>query len=466
MAGRPAVARGGGLTGVHYGLIAFVIVSVLALAGFIFALTNLKRAQDEAADARRRLSTYGSPPGYYADEAANRNSTVFAVMQDELAKLAELVTGRPQAVWRTIEQDAARVRGEVARESAGAVKESDPLLGALTALHRALLQARQNSAALTRQVEDLQGQVQALREGVQAARDEYAAQVKELNDRVAQLEREKNEALQAKDRQLAELTAEATARAEEFNRERLAARERERDKDARLARLAAQVESLQKQIQELKPSLLDPGAILTKADGRIQRAIPGSDIVYISLGQQDHVKPGMGFEVFPQTPEPTATYRGKASIEVVAVMPQSSECRVRRTTPGRPIVEGDIVVNLAYERGRRPRFVVRGDFDLNYDGVIDFDGAEKVAGIIREWGGQVAAELDPTVDFVVVGVPPQVPEVDQRQRTAVMDALAEQRSLEQSRFRKLIDEARALYIPVITQSQFLFLTGHAGPPGS
>ncbi|MBN2447422.1 MAG: hypothetical protein JXO22_11880, partial [Phycisphaerae bacterium] len=205
-----------------------------------------------------------------------------------------------------------------------------------------------------------------------------------------------------------------------------------------------------------------PTAILTKADGKVLRAIPGSDLVYIDLGSNDGVKVGMGFEVFSKVDIPEGL-RGKASLEVATVMSDTAECRVTRSTPSKPIIEDDLVVNIAFERNRLPKFVVKGDCDLDYDGQPDGEnGREKVAGLIRQWGGQVAPELDETTDFVVIGTAPFVPVIPVGETaTATIMAQADAARLARVDFQDLIARANATYIPVITQSQFLFLTGYA-----
>ncbi|MBN2448254.1 MAG: hypothetical protein JXO22_16120, partial [Phycisphaerae bacterium] len=109
MAGRPA-SRGGGLTGLHYGLIAFVIVSVAALAGFIMQLTQNKKLQDEA-DRLSKLvdEDYGRPPQFYLGEArASRGSTAFAVMERYLKDYGTLVSGNSDAVYPAVAAQAER----------------------------------------------------------------------------------------------------------------------------------------------------------------------------------------------------------------------------------------------------------------------------------------------------------------------------------------------------------------------
>ena len=233
-----------------------------------------------------------------------------------------------------------------------------------------------------------------------------------------------------------------------------------RELELELSRSHNQIASLQQQIQGLKGTF-DREAILRKADGRILRAIPGSDVVYINLGRNENVKVGMTFEVFPQLSTGPYTLRGKASLEVATLMEDTAECRVTRRVPSQPIVEGDIVVNIAYEQRREPKFVVRGEFDLNYDGVPDFDGIEHITSIIQQWGGKVVNDLDETVDFVVIGVAPTVREAPPGASDIVRDQ-AERTALAHSQFQRLIEQAQGMYIPVITQNQFLFLTGLCG----
>jgi hypothetical protein len=276
-------------------------------------------------------------------------------------------------------------------------------------------------------------------------------------------QKEKMDAVEQKDTQLREMQATLDATEAQLQTCKREGTREAREKDIEIGRLGTLIAELQKQIQSLKPGSFDPNAILTSADGRILRAIPGSDVVYVNLGAADRIKPGMGFEVYSPTRETSGGLRGKASLEVVTVMEETSECRVTRRVPAQPIIEGDIVVNIAFERNRQPKFVVRGDFDLDHDGVIDFNGVEQVMGIIRQWGGQVVDDLDESVDFVVIGLPPAGPGFGPEEKVSdVVRDQAVKKELERSRFRALVERAQKMFIPVITQNQFLFLTGYAG----
>ncbi len=172
------------------------------------------------------------------------------------------------------------------------------------------------------------------------------------------------------------------------------------------------------------------------------------------------MRPGLRFVVFSPFSDRGVDYRGKALLEVNTAMTDTSECKVVSTTGIQPIVEGDIIVNIAYEQGRKPKFVIRGEFDLNYDGQTDWDGVEQITARIREWGGQVAADLDETTDFVVIGRGPQVaPIAGDRAASPVVRDLVQGQQEARDEFYDLIERAKTLYIPTINQQQFLYLTG-------
>jgi hypothetical protein len=462
MAGRPFASRGGQV-GLLYGLVAFAVVSVVALGLFIFQLTKNKKYASEYQTAQTKLDRYGNPAAYYNDEASARKTKVFAVMTDDLRRLAMRFTGSEEDVGAMVLAEADQVMGGLATRLPGVIDKDDPVLPALSKLGGQYAQEKSERDSLARQVEDLLHDKAALTEQLKNTQDQFGAQVAKLGEQLRQAQEDKLAALQQKDAQLHELQSTLDASEGQLQTLKREGSTLARDKDIEIGQLNTVVNDLQRKIQALKPGTFNPNAILTKADGRILRAIPGSDVVYINLGAVDRIKPGMGFEVYSPTQEVPSDLRGKASIEVVTVMEDTSECRVTRRTSLQPILEGDIVANIAYERNRKPKFVVRGDFDLNYDGVIDYNGVEEVTALIQQWGGQVVDELDESVDYVVVGLPPTVPTAAAEEHASeVTRAQAQQRELERSRFRALVERAQKMFIPVITQNQFLYLIGYAG----
>ncbi|MGD8453068.1 MAG: hypothetical protein PVJ57_14715 [Phycisphaerae bacterium] len=465
MAGRPATVRGGGLTGLHYGLIAFVVISLVSLAGFILQLTKVKEATERAASVQRRLDKYGRPPApigtYCENEATARGTTVFSVLGTDRDKMAELIAGTKDTIAPSLEEEVNGLLAQIADNKPGVVNPGDTLLTAVRKLDEQLTQANNTNHATATELAEKKLDVESLTQQLKAARDQYESQVEQLTAQHEQDRQNFADQLSEKETQLADIQNTLEVREQQLQQLQREGATDLREKQLELDRANRQIADLQKNIQALKGSF-DADAILKKADGRVRRALPGSDVVYIDLGAKEGINVGMTFEVYPQLGGPTQSIRGKASLEVATVMEDTAECRVTRTTAGQPIIEGDIVVNIAYEQNRKPKFVVRGDFDLNYDGQIDaFGGVDQIEAIIRQWGGQVVPELDESIDFVVIGVPPRPGEVPAGASDIVRDQ-AERRLLERTEFGRLIDQARSMYIPVITQNQFLFLTGYAG----
>lgn len=461
MAGRP-VGRGGGLTGLHYGLFTTLGLLLVVLVAFIITLTRVNDAEVRAKRANDQATAYGSPPAYYANEAVARGAPTFQVMNDDVQLMAKLVTGSEEAVGRTVEVDARALLNRVATSHKGAVDPAGSLFGAVTSLEKTLAETKQSNSDLNSKIEELQTENKALAEAIKGAKDEFGEQVAAMSTRIEQIDASKTESLGQKDQQLTDLQAGLDAAQQELNRLRQDTLRDMRDRDVAIARAENQIATLQEQIRAQKRSF-DPTQLLTKPDGRILRAIPGSDVVYINLGTADKVKVGMGFAVYSQSREPVRELRGKAAVEVTAVMENTAECRVERVEPGQPILEGDAVVNIAFERGRLPKFLIVGDYDLNYDGIAEPDGQERVRSMVRQWGGQTVDALDETVDFVIIGRAPDVPQLAPGEPVSVIvKALADDKARALSRFKDLIQQALTMYIPVLNQNAFLHLTGYAG----
>lgn len=462
MAVRPA-ARGG--DGLLYGLITFAILTVLSLGAFIWQLTANKQATDAAANAERKVREYGTPPGYYVDEARARGGTgVFSVMDGDLQELAGLVAGKKDAVRPSLIEESSVVLKNVAEKTGNKVSQGDALLSALKKLGDAYAQLKSEHDKVLASNADLTGENNTLSDGIKAARDEFTAEIDNLKKEIERLEGEKNDTLAAKDKQVAELQASADALTKDLNDAKTLRTQTDQEHEIAVGRLARQVDDLQQKIRILRPGGIDVTDILTKSDGEVVRAIPGSDLVFVTLGKSDGVRAGMGFEVFSPNGDRTVDFRGKARIEITTVLENTSECKVTRETRGKPIVEGDKIVNIAYERNRKTRFVVRGDFDLNYDGEKDWDGLEKVTALIREFGGTVVPELDENVDFVILGTSPLAPSITVgRPMSKVVEDLVAERKRRGEDWTALVERAKTLYVPVLPQAQFLFLIGYGGP---
>lgn len=461
MAGRPA-SRGGGMTGLHYGLIAFVFVSVAALGAFIWQFNEANGLREEVDRLQRSAASVGTPPSVYTTEASNRRSRAVDVMDDYLQRYGRLVAGNSEAIYPSVAFSANQAISKAAEAHPEALSPTTSLIDGVRRLTSTLTEAKRRAVATSDELERLRRTNDELNQLSRRLSEEFESEVGALREDYRQTETQYTSAISEKESQREALQASLDRTSQELQQLKVELEGGATSKDQEITRLTDMVEELRSIVDDFQDLGMDPEAILTKADGKVLRAVPGSEIVYINLGERHNIKVGMGFEVFSQL-SASRDVRGKASIEVSAVLPNTAECRVTRRTSAQPIIEGDIVVNLAYERDRRPKFVVRGEFDLDYDGRPDTaaGGGDRVAAVIEQWGGQVVNEFDETVDFVIVGTAPYVPALRPGAITPTNLTQVERRRIQNSDFRDLIKEARSMYVPVITQSQFLFLTGYS-----
>jgi hypothetical protein len=175
---------------------------------------------------------------------------------------------------------------------------------------------------------------------------------------------------------------------------------------------------------------------------------PGpNDLVYIDLGHQHGIVPGMTFEVYDTRASlPPLEHFGlenpgsKGWIIVERADQTSSACRVllngvpagaaAADIPNKP-APGDHVFNFIFERDRERQnhFVLAGDFA---------GGREKVADLIRRWGGAVDDRVREGTSYVVMGQAP----ADAKAREA---------------YRATKSAADDLGVPVIDEARFNLL---------
>jgi len=190
-----------------------------------------------------------------------------------------------------------------------------------------------------------------------------------------------------------------------------------------------------------------------KVDGEVLDI--AGPVIYISLGAKQGVKPGMRFCVISTTLKGEVKPKVKGVVEVTNVGDMTGECRVIKSLPGDPVIRGDYLINLVYDKDLALTFFVLGDFDLNNTGNIDPAGAQKVAEIITLSGGKVSRQLSPTVNFVVMGSAPEKTAPGGEQDQAKQNQKVRM-------FNDLKDQVQALSIPIIQPNLFLKYTGFSG----
>jgi len=239
------------------------------------------------------------------------------------------------------------------------------------------------------------------------------------------------------------------------------AKDRELDVEKRAS--SALVDKLAKH----RVSPIDP--LLRQPDGYIN-SVASTDIVYINLGEGDHIVPGMTFEVYsrreglPKQDDLMSADdmpAGIASIEVAEVLSGVSQCRVIKTQIGQHIAEGDLIANLVYDRNTKYNLVVYGDFDLAQSGKPRSSDKQKIEALITQWGGQIQKDINVDTDFVVMGAEPKVENFTADElNDPLTRQIQEDQKTAYDAYQAELEKAEKLGIPIMNQNRFLYFCGY------
>jgi len=468
MAGiRPQIAAGG-FSGVHIALVVFVVLWLVSTIGFVVLYTGQEKLQQDLQTAREELDRFANSAerarfGAYAQKPGQ---TVVGRLAEERGGMAAAVTGSASDDLATVQQkirqsfDAIFTAGQIPNPDLFRPERSLSLLDAVRTLHdwlRAERSARQQAES---QKQKLQAENLQLIKARDQSTQQFDQTVAKINEKLDQVQSDLQKYRQDRDKEVEQLTTQLSRMREQFerdaNRYRAELRQREQDMNKLLARLDQALSTLKKlrgQPDEL--------AAAREADGQIVRAVPGDPYVYINLGARDRLTLGLTFTVYGSQDGIPPSGEGKATIEVVTIYDDVAACRLVSRKPNQPVLEGDLVANAVYSKDRRYKFLVAGQFDMDFDGIPDPDGADRIKAMIKEWGGEIVEQLDINTDFAVLGRGPTVPPIAP---AASASPIAKQRYRQlldaYNAYQGLISEAKALMVPILNQTQFLHFVGY------
>ncbi len=220
----------------------------------------------------------------------------------------------------------------------------------------------------------------------------------------------------------------------------------------------------QQELREIKPEP-DREVAAFKPDGKIILVNDQTKVVHLSIGSEDHAYRGLRFTVYDRSTSVTKGGEGKAEVEIFDIAKNHSAARIIRSEINRPILEGDIVANLIWDSSKTNIFVVAGDFDLDNNGIVDFDAVDKITALIEKWGGKVADDVSIDTDFLVLGKAPKVLKEPTREGAetdpaAIQKYNASLRRLD--RYKEVQSRAEFLWIPIFNYERFLYFIGYKG----
>ena len=206
-------------------------------------------------------------------------------------------------------------------------------------------------------------------------------------------------------------------------------------------------------------------------DGRVVDVLGSSGQVFIDLGREDRIRPGMTFEVYDDPGQirvnsNSGEYsRGKASIQVMKVSETTATARVTRASGTRPVVRDDVIANAVFQPEYRFKFLVYGKFDVDGNGSPSENEADFIRSRIMEWGGEVVTgeQLTGDLDFVVLGEIPDYVSAElipTNATDAEIQAIMDKRAA-YDQYDELWQQAINAQIPVLNWNRFRILTGES-----
>jgi hypothetical protein len=448
-------SRSGGSTGVLVALVVFVVLTLGLLVTSIFLYKYKTEAELASSEAKTELDLFISAPERGGSDAANiRASTggasVFGYMLNQIRDTGQFVANDRNA-------DIARMRATLGLESNDSVQDA----------MRGLKQDRDNraqqasaaekkAADIAKQLEEAQRELAEARKAGEKTAAEVTASIAGYREAAEGYRAEFNDAKTALDQARADNETTYTAKIDELQTEIDALREKLQRADERVA-------ALQRKVDATTISASNPAALV---DARIVEYDAKEGTVFIDIGANKRVVPGMTFEVFDDAPSIAAAAnggnnRGKASIQVIKIGDTTSTCRILRGSGSRPIVKDDVVANAVYNPNYKFKFLVHGKFDVNNDGKATTGEADFIKNRIAEWGGEVLDRdtLSGDLDFLVLGVEPSMPSPLSGDATdAQILAYTEQNNAREL-YDALLRSAMDAEIPVLNWTRFQTLTG-------
>ncbi|NLX59956.1 MAG: hypothetical protein GXY74_12810 [Phycisphaerae bacterium] len=213
---------------------------------------------------------------------------------------------------------------------------------------------------------------------------------------------------------------------------------------------------LESQIKELLDKINRETSGVAQPDGKIVSLMPGEKTGYIDLAAGDGVFTELTFNVYD--PAEVEVGKEKGYVKIVNVMDNASEVVIVSQLKTNPIVKGDIITNIVYDRTRRFHFAVVGHFDIDGDGKNDI---ETIKHMIEKFGGKIDDKLNVRTDYLVVGEDPmsgfKAPTMGGM--TGQDKADHDARSAEQKIYGEATDLAQRFWIPVLNQNRLLTLIG-------
>ena len=464
------------------GLITALVASIVFAVGFliwaIMANADLNKVTSErdglrskyakvisdgavtnVADLQTQMSPDPTKPrtGTLVDAAIEQRQNLMNLLLGDKAASEQRAVTEYNALLESFKTNPG-LKGAAVPTSGGTIGIAKSLAGKASSDADALAKAR---ADLAKATADLQAAVASHQAEVtkrdQAVQEAQAASQKAAADAKA--------AIDDKQKQVDDLSAQVVAANKALSDAQAQWQVTEQTLNRKIETQQKEIDTRNTRLAIYRPSGKD--SIVRNVDAKITQIAP-DNICYIDLGFGNHVSPGLTFEVYDRFEgipkmgdEDQELPKGKASIEIINVGQNSSQCRIIRSQQGQTLTQGDVCSNLVYDRNTKLTYFVYGKFDMDNNGVATDGEAEVVRNLIKRWGGRIVDRLSPEVDFVVIGKEPVVPVYSAEElQQPIPKAKFDEAKAALDAYNKVREEAVSMHIPFMNQTRFLYYTGY------
>jgi hypothetical protein len=465
-----AVVSASGRTVPLYVLIIFIVLFLLATTGLVLLFVNQETLRQDAEQATTTFDDYVGTVNKSKLEsfkALGKQSkpsltAVGALLQDRAA-LAQMMSGNASATAKEVTDKLNTLIDSLKDPATAKIKKTaqTDFAGAFALAIETAKNKSTEAASLAQELADCQKSKDTVVAG-------YAELENKFNTNIAKI----TEQLKALDTLLAsykeEITTQISENAKQVSSEQTVLMNKMGKKTQ--ASIDEIRDLVRRNLQVLIKSSAELGSaqqraridmtaeqLIQKVDGQVLDMT--GPVVYIDLGKQQGIKTGVRFVVADVSQKGQFQPAIKAVVEVTSVGDLTSEAHVVASIPGNPIVQGDILYNVIFNREMPLSFFVMGEFDLTGDGAIDLNGPQRVGEIITLAGGVVAKQISPAVNFVIVGQAPAAPEKPSSESEFAQKEY-EKKMKNIQKFNDEKDQLQALSIPTISEKDFVKYTGY------
>ncbi len=460
-----------------YSVVTFVGLFVVATALAVIFYVKFEDQSRKAQEAQRNLAEMVTN-GDWRDRgkiigSLKTGQTYIGQMVDYLDKAVAVILGplgslgdtSAEVKIETVDKkiaDVLRLAGEhfgqnIDPNTAGLVPIAEKLKAELDRTMEGRANFAQQLAELRQRFDDAMAETQKKEKQLEDEKEKYHQQMTEVTQKYDELKQLMAKTSEERVGLLSNQLEQETANHKRTNDELLKTQ-------AELNMARDRMERALKELQQIKPSA-DNEVAAYQPDGNVILIDDQASAVFLNIGSDDHVYPGLTFSVYDRNAPMPRDGKGKAEVEVFSVTEKVSSARIIQSQKKNPIAVNDIVANLVWDSNKTNIFVVAGEFDLDGNGAIDRNSVDKIKTLVVKWGGKVADDVSFDTDFLILGAQPQVPpkptpeELDANPMANEKYDAAMQRF---NRYKEAQDTAQKLMVPVFTYDRFLYFIGYKG----